>query len=100
MAERMVNHRQTSNKNSKEDDVLSKKTKTSCEDDVLNLVDEEIESLSKRKGKKSSSSVKTTPSTRTSSSLKTQEKSTGNADNSELLNILKSIQDNQKKQDD
>jgi hypothetical protein len=100
MAERMVNPRQTSNKNSKEDDVLSKKTKTSCEDDVLNLVDEEIESLSKRKGKKSSSSVKTTPSTRTSSSSKTQEKSTGNADNSELLNILKSIQDNQKKQDD
>jgi hypothetical protein len=32
--------------------------------------------------------------------LKTLEKSTGNADNSELLNILKSIQDNQKKQDD
>jgi hypothetical protein len=55
-------------KNSKEDDVLSKKTKPSCEDDVLNLVDEEIESLSKRKGKKSLSSVKTTPSTRTSSS--------------------------------
>jgi hypothetical protein len=27
-------------------------------------------------------------------SSKTQEKSTGNADNSELLNILKSIQDN------
>ena len=95
MAERMVNPRQTS-----KDDVLSKKTKTSCEDDVLNLVDEEIESLSKRKGKKSSLSVKTTPSTRTSSSSKTQEKSTGNADNSELLNILKSIQDNQKKQGD
>jgi hypothetical protein len=34
----MVNPRQTS-----KDDVLSKKTKTSCEDDVLNLVDEEIE---------------------------------------------------------
>jgi len=100
MAERMVNPRQTSNKNSKEDDVLSKKTKTSCEDDILNLVDEEIESLSKRKGKKRSSSVKRTPSTRTSSSPKTQEKSTGNADNSEFLNILKSIQDNQKKQDD
>jgi hypothetical protein len=32
--------------------------------------------------------------------VKTQEKSTGNADNSELLNILKSIQDNQKKQGD
>ena len=74
MAERMVNPRQTGNKNSKEDDVLSKKTKTSCEDDVLNLVDEEIESLSKRKGKKSSSSVKTTPSTRTSSSSKTRGK--------------------------
>ena len=64
----MVKPRQTGNKNSKEDDVLSKKTKPSCEDDVLNLVDEEFESLSKRKGKKSSSSVKTTPSTRTSSS--------------------------------
>jgi hypothetical protein len=79
----------------------SKKTKTSCEEDVLSLVDEEIESLSKRKGKKSSSNAKTTPSTsRTSSSSKTQGKSTGNADNSELLNILKSIQVNQKKQDD
>ena len=71
----MVNPWQTSNENTKEDDVLSKKTKTSCEDDVLNLVDEEIESLSKRKGKKSSSNAKTTPSTsRTSSSSKTQEK--------------------------
>jgi hypothetical protein len=48
--------------------VLSKKTKTSCEDDVLSLVDEEIESLSKKKGKKSSSSVKTTPSTSRTSS--------------------------------
>jgi hypothetical protein len=73
----------------------SKKTKTRCEEDVLSLVDEEIESLSKRKGKKSSSNAKTTPSTsRTSSSSKTQGKSTGNADNSELLNILKSIQVN------
>jgi hypothetical protein len=53
MADKIVNPKQTGNKNSKEDDVLSKKTKTSCEDDVLNLVDEEIESLSKRKGKKS-----------------------------------------------
>jgi hypothetical protein len=40
----MVNPWQTSNENTKEDDVLSKKTKTSCEDDVLSLVDEEIES--------------------------------------------------------
>ena len=95
MAERVVNPRQTVNTNPKEDGVLSKKTKTSCEDNVLSLVDKEIESLSKKKGKKSSSSVKTTPTTsRTSSSSKTQEKSTGNADNSELLNILKSIQDN------
>jgi hypothetical protein len=44
----MVNPMQTGNKNSKEDDVLSKKTKTSCEDDVLNLVDEEIEVFSAR----------------------------------------------------
>ena len=64
----MVNPWQTSNENTKEDDVLSKKTKTSCEDDVLSLVDEEIESLSKKKGKKSSSSVKTTPSTSRTSS--------------------------------
>ena len=48
--------------------MFSKKTKTSCEDDFLSLVDEEIESLSKKKGKKSSSSVKTTPSTSRTSS--------------------------------
>ena len=47
----MVNPRQTGNKTPKEDQVLSKTTKTSCEDDVLSLVDEEIESLSK-KGKR------------------------------------------------
>jgi hypothetical protein len=41
----MVNPWQTSNENTKEDDVLSKKTKTSCEDDFLSLVDEEIESI-------------------------------------------------------
>ena len=38
----MVNPRQTGNKNPKEDDVLPKKTKTSCEDDVLSLVDEKL----------------------------------------------------------
>ena len=64
----MVNPWQTSNENTKEDDVLSKKTKTSCEDDFLSLVDEEIKSLSKKKGKKSLSSVKTTPSTSRTSS--------------------------------
>ena len=99
MAERMVNPKLNS-KNAKEDDVRSKKTN---EDDVLSMVDEEIESLSKKKGKKSSSNGKATltPNTsRTSSSGSKHDDKDKNSDNSELLNILKSIQDNQKKQDD
>ncbi|CAG2253842.1 unnamed protein product [Mytilus edulis] len=100
MAERMVK------RNLKEDDVLQ--SKSNKEDDVLSMIDAELDiSSSKKKGKRSSS-VKATPSTSktsvatcgTSSDPKSLDKTITGIDGNIVMEMLQSIKENQKKQDD